>query len=503
MKYEIIPSGGLAEVTADAIVEGLYQEDQPKIGQGYLPEVTTKAVLAELRRREFDAKEGDVYVLPLLGFKQFKYLIVIGLGKKNNYDANQLRAVGAKAIKAANGYRAQKIVFHPDWLRKAKDLVGGIQALVEGIELGGYHFASYRKRTAAEQQKKHKAEEIVLMAEDRISRVKIEKGLELGKLFSEATILARDMVNTPSMDMHPEQMVSIAQSLAARGTNVTCKVFDKAGMEKLGMKASLAVGQGSKHEPRFVHLVYKPKQRSTKKIALIGKGLTFDSGGLSLKPADHMTDMKIDMAGAAAVIGVFKALPLLKPRVEVHGLFIAAENMPGGGAYRPGDVVAALDGTTIEVENTDAEGRITLADALSYAALRIKPQAMVDLATLTGAVIVALGSDISGLFCSNKELKTALVQAAGEAGETVWELPLYQPYKEQNKSKIADIRNVGGRPGGSITAALFLEKFTHDVPWAHIDVAGPVYAEKESKPEWVNGGTGWGVRLLLNYLRNL
>lgn len=502
MKYEIL-TGDLAGVTADALVEGLFQEDQPKIGQGYLTSEMAKAVLAELKRREFDAKEGDVYVLPLLGFKQFKYLIVIGLGKKNNYDVDQLRAVGAKAIKAANNYRAQKMVFHPDWLKKAKDLVAGSQALVEGVDLGGYHFSSYRKRTAAEQHKKHKAEEIVLIAGDRTSKVKIEKGISLGKLFSEATILARDMVNTPSMDMHPEQMVKIAQSLAGRGTNITCKVFDKAGMEKLGMKASLAVGQGSKHEPKFVHLIYKPKLRTSKKIALVGKGLTFDSGGLSLKPADHMTDMKIDMAGAAAVLGAFKALPELKPRVEVHGLFVAAENMPGGAAYRPGDVVAAMDGTTIEVENTDAEGRVTLADALAYASLKIKPQAMVDLATLTGAVIVALGSDISGLFCSNKELKVSLLQAARESGEAVWELPLYQPYKELNKSKIADIKNLGGRPAGSITAALFLEKFTHDIPWAHIDVAGPVYAEKETRPEWVSGGTGWGTRLLLSYLKNL
>jgi leucyl aminopeptidase len=501
MRYEIL-SGNLNQTSADAVVEGLFQETNFKIGEGYLPPETSKAILAELKRREFDAKEGDVYVLPLLGFKNFKYLIVIGLGKKSNYAADQLRAVGAKAIKAANSFRAQKIVFHPDWLKKAKDLVIGSQALVEGIELGGYHFANYHKRTAGEHRKKHKAEEIVLLAADRVSKIKIEKGVGLGKVFAEATILARDMVNTPSMDMHPEQMVKIAQSLTGRGTNITCKVTDKVGMEKLGMHASLAVGRGSDHEPKFVHLVYRPKSKRAKKIVLVGKALTFDSGGLSLKPADSMTDMKIDMAGAAAVLGVFKALPYLKLNVEVHGLFIAVENMPGGAAYRPGDVVAAMDGTTIEVENTDAEGRITLADALSYATHKIKPQVIVDLATLTGAAIVALGSDLTALFCSHKELKAALMDASKNSGENLWELPLYQPYKELIKSKIADIRNVGGRPGGAITAALFLEKFVHDVPWAHLDIAGPAYAEKESKPEWVCGGTGWGVRLILNYLKN-
>ena len=202
-----------------------------------------------------------------------------------------------------------------------------------------------------------------------------------------------------------------------------------------------------------------------------------------------MNDMKIDMAGAAAVLGLFKALPDLKPRCEVHGLFIAAENMPSGSAYRPGDIVAAMDGTTIEVENTDAEGRVTLADALAYAALKIKPQAIVDLATLTGAVI--------------KELKQLLQSASQESGEPMWELPLFKPYGDLIKSKIADVRNVGGRAGGVITAALFLEKFVHDVPWAHIDIAGPSYAEKETRAEWPVGGTGWGVRLLLNYLASL
>ncbi|MHB8831027.1 MAG: leucyl aminopeptidase [Patescibacteria group bacterium] len=501
MRYSILsePFSGLQ---ADAVVEGLFQEDKPKIGEGYLSPELSKAILAELKRREFDAKEGDVCVLPLLGHRTFKHLIIVGVGKKRNYEQDQLRSMGAKVIKAANSFRAKKIVFHPELLKRAKDQVEGTQALVEGIELGGYHFASYHKRTADEHAKKHQAEEILLLAFDRSSRLKIEKGMALGKLLAEATILARDMVNTPSMDMYPEQMVKIAQSFSGRGTGITCKVLDRAGMEKLGMKASLAVGQGSMHEPKFVHLVYKPsKPKYPKKIALVGKALTFDSGGLSLKPSEHMTDMKIDMAGAAAVLGVFKALSQLKPSVEVHGIFIAVENMPSGSAYRPGDVVTAMDGTTIEVENTDAEGRVTLADALSYATHKIKPQVIVDLATLTGAVITALGSDMTGLFCGNKELKTSLFEAAQASGEQMWELPLYQPYKELIKSKIADVKNLGGRAGGVITSALFLEKFVHDVPWAHLDIAGTAYAEKESKPEWVQGGTGWGVRLLLNYLR--
>lgn len=501
MNYTILKDGA-EELAVDAVVECVQQEDELRLSPDHVAPDLAKMIMAELKKRDFTAKEGDVCVFPLWD-KKVRNLVVIGLGKKRNPDTEQLRSAGAKAIKAANGIRAKKIAFSADWLKKAKDLQTGVQALVEGVELGGYHFSTYRKRSLHENGKKHQAEEIIFLAADRQARIKVEKGIANGLAFAEGTILARNLVNTPAMDMHPEQMVKVAQSLSGRGTGITCKVADRAGMERLGMKASLAVGQGSSHEPKFVQLTYKPKgNKKVKKIVLIGKALTFDSGGLSIKPADGMIDMKIDMAGAAAVLGVFKALPGLKPNVEVHGFFIAAENMPSGSAYRPGDVVSVMDGTTIEVENTDAEGRITLADALSYASQRTKPHAIIDLATLTGAVIVALGSDISGLFSNDKPLKTALMQAGEKSGEQMWELPLHQPYRDLIKSKIADVKNVGGRAAGVITAALFLEKFVHGTPWAHIDIAGPAYAEKESRPEWVNGGTGWGVRLLLNYLRD-
>ncbi|MDD2785485.1 MAG: leucyl aminopeptidase [Patescibacteria group bacterium] len=504
MRFEITGEA-LESLSADAVVEGLYQEDEPKIGEGYLPPELGKAVLSELKRRQFDSKEGEVCVLPLLGNKKIKYLIVVGVGKKRNYEQDQLRSIGAKAVKAANGIKIKKLIFHPDLIKRAKDVAEGVQGLTEGVELGSYNFSSYKKHTAQEGAKKHKLEDVVFVSLDRQIKSKIEKGLETGKMASEAVCLARDLVNTPSMDMHPDQMAFVAQSLAGRGTGITCKVIDKTGMEKLGMRASIAVGQGSVFETKLIHLVYHPatKKKDLKKIALVGKAVTFDSGGLSLKSAEHMIDMKIDMAGAASVLGVFKALPHLNLNVEVHGVFIAVENMPSGSAYRPGDVVSAMDGTTIEVENTDAEGRITLADAIAYSALKIKPDAIIDLATLTGAVIIALGSDVTALLSSNKELKSALINAANSAHESMWELPLYQPYKDLIKSKIADVKNVGGRPGGVITAALFLEKFTHNIPWAHLDIAGPSYCEKETRPEWVIGGTGWGVRLLLNYLKNL
>jgi leucyl aminopeptidase len=274
-------------------------------------------------------------------------------------------------------------------------------------------------------------------------------------------------------------------------------------MEKMGMRAALAVARGSVNPPMGVHLTYHPKKKAKKVIAIVGKAVTFDSGGLSIKPADGMMTMNLDMAGAASVIGLFQALPLIAPNVEVHGIFLAVENMPSGSAYRPGDVVKAMNGVAIEVLNTDAEGRVTLADALTYAE-RLKPDAIIDLATLTGACVVALGEDIAGYMGNDRKLLDRLAGAAKEAGEEMWELPLYQPYKELIKSKIGDIKNIGGgKWGGALTAGLFLSYFVNQTPWVHIDIAGPSYAEKETRPDLPYGGTGFGVRTLVRYLQGL
>ena len=493
----------LSEVACDMLVEGVWQGENLSLGS-YLQSNLRQAVINELERRKYKGKEGELVVLPLLGHPSIKHLLIAGLGEKRGRRSDRVRTLAAKIIKSAHAAQISNIVIHPGLITAMKDKDRDIQAFVEGVELASYQFSSFRKHTAEEESKKKTVNSIIFLIAGKKLKNILQKGIERGLLFSSATILARDMVNTPSMRMHPEEMANIAKSLADRNSSITCKIRGLKEMQDLGMLASLAVGQGSVHEPKFVHLFYKPKKanKNTKRIALVGKAVTFDSGGLNLKPESGMIDMKIDMAGAAAVLGVFKALPDLCPNIEVHGLFIAVENMPSGSAYRPGDVVSAMDGTTIEVENTDAEGRITLADALAYAALEIKPDAIIDLATLTGAVIVALGSDISGLLGNNDKLKQEILSASKLAGEPIWELPMYHAYSELIKSKIADVKNVGGRPGGVITAALFLEKFIHDVPWAHLDIAGPSYVEKETRAECPIGGTGWGVRTLLEYLWN-
>jgi leucyl aminopeptidase len=278
------------------------------------------------------------------------------------------------------------------------------------------------------------------------------------------------------------------------------RVMERAECAKMGMGAFVGVAQGSEEPPKFIHLTYTPKGRPRRRVVLIGKGITFDSGGLDLKTADGMLRMKDDMSGAAGVLGIFQALPQLRPPVEVHGLIAATENMPSGTAQRPGDIVRAMNGLTIEIGNTDAEGRLTLADALAYAVREIKPDEMVDMATLTGAVVIALGQGLSGVMASDDALATRLLAAAETAGERMWRLPLHEEYKDGLKSEVADLNNISSQRGaGAIVAGLFMREFTEGVPWAHLDIAGTAFTEREL-PLGPKGATGVGVRTLLGYL---
>lgn len=314
---------------------------------------------------------------------------------------------------------------------------------------------------------------------------------------------ARHLVNQPASHMSPNILAQEARRIAKASPDISVQVFNRKQAEKKNFSAFLAVAKGSKEEPYVIHLKYTPKKKPKKSIALIGKGITFDSGGLSLKPAQSMETMKVDMAGAATVLGLFSILPYISPDVAVHGIILACENMPSGDAYRPGDVVTAMNGKTIEVLNTDAEGRVTLADALVYASI-LAPDAIVDLATLTGACVVALGETYAGLFGNDKSLNGHIMKSAEDAGEGIVEFPLPEEYRPTVQSQIADLRNTSFmKTGGAITAALFLQSFVglqkgtkKQIPWAHLDIAGPIYAEMPLIPYWQYGATGYGVRTL-------
>jgi len=368
-------------------------------------------------------------------------------------------------------------------------------AVAEGIHLGTYRFDRYRSE--ARSGHRH-LREIAVAAGDAPLR-EVTEGLSLGETTSSATNFARDLVNIPAGDLYPEKMEEIARQTAEE-SKLGFKVFGPDELRRMRMEGILGVGQGSKRAPRLIQLEYKPEERPLRKVALVGKGLTFDSGGLSLKTSEGMETMKCDMAGSATVLATLKILPELAPRTEVVGLMGMAENMPGGGALRPGDVLRISNGTTVEVRNTDAEGRLVLADALSYASTLPDVAEAIDLATLTGAIVVALGPMAAGVMGNDRGMVDDILAAAERAGEPMWPLPLYEEYLEHIKSDIADIKNTGIRWGGAITAALFLSRFVRKgLRWAHLDIAGPAFGDKEYS-YIKKGGSGVGVRTLTRYL---
>jgi leucyl aminopeptidase len=394
------------------------------------------------------------------------------------------------------------------------------KAITEGALLGSYHYTVYHGEETMAEHEKRRAEAITILAPDAASAKQIEAGIAEGRTSAGATIFARDLVNTPASDMTPKHLVEIAKDIAKKSKRISLEVFDAAEAKRRGMGAFLAVAKGSEEPSYFIHLSYKPphfanasqgkhtkikKLQATshklKRVFLVGKGITFDSGGLSLKTSKHMESMKTDMAGGAAVLAVFRELDALAPRAEVHGVVPVTENMPSGKATKPGDIARAMNGKTIEILNTDAEGRLILADALAFA-VQQKADAVVDLATLTGSCIEALGQEVAGLFGNNRQLAKQLMTAAEAAGEYVWELPLVKEYQSLIKSKAADLKNItgGGVGAGSITAALFLKEFVGTTPWAHLDIAGPAWAERETFASVPIGGTGFGVRTLIEFL---
>lgn len=456
-----------------------------------------------LRQERFDGAQHTRVLLPTFGNMKARKICVIGLGETSPLKADALRVIGGQVMKMAKEGKAKRIAA----VLPIEDFSGSeheaaIQAFIEGIVLGAYEFRDHFG-TRMREKDRLTISSVFLLESNALRRKMIERCIERAGVYISATSHARDLINTSPRHMKPVDLVAAAKAVAKRGSGITCKVYDRSAMERMGMGAALAVAEGSAHAPYFVHLSYVPKRTSSHRIAFVGKGVTFDSGGLSLKPADSMTNMKIDMGGAAVVIGVFSALSRLAIPVEAHGVFAAVENMPSGTSYRPGDVVRAMNGMTIEILNTDAEGRVTMADSLSYVVKRIKPDAIIDFATLTGAVIVALGDDCTGFMSNDRPLARSIGSAAKRAGELFWELPLIAHYDEALRSKVADVNNLGGRSAGAIKAGLFLKHFVSNTPWAHCDIAGPVFCEKEYRADIPYGGTGVGVRTALAYLEDL
>jgi len=477
-----------ADVLALFVIEGGLDRQKAVLA---LNDSLDGALLASASSAEFTGKADQLLELCTLGQLPAKRLVLIGVGPKRGFDEAAVRNYAATAARAANSANARSLA-----LAVPEKIPGvGLRAVSEGLVLGAYRFTKYLTGDRAPHARLDEA--VVLKLEGRptpADRRAIDSGMEIGY----AVRIARDAVNEPANVLTPEALARLARRVA-RKHRLKVKVLDRQGIVEAGMKLHAAVGQGSVNEPRFIHLSYLPDKPKAK-LAFVGKGLTFDSGGLCIKPAAGMGEMKSDMAGAAAVIGLMAAVAVVGPGVEVHGIVGAAENMPDAGAYRPGDVFGSLDGKTVEIVNTDAEGRLVLADALTYAR-RLEPDLIVDAATLTGACVVALGKTCTGYFTGQEQLARRIERAAREAGEAMWRLPLVEEMREQLKSDVADLKHTGERWGGAISAALFLREFVGEIPWVHCDIAGPALSDR-AKGAVPKGGTGHGVLTFLRLVEN-
>ncbi|MBF0321025.1 MAG: leucyl aminopeptidase [Nitrospirae bacterium] len=445
--------------------------------------------------KEFTGKHGELTLIHLLKGSVEKALLV-GLGKAAEITAEKLRRAGGKALKYLKGLGAATAALSTA-IFKEQALLHGAQHntafyFIEGGLLSLYDYKRYKK-PEPQMNKRKELKSLTLLDADGESSGGFSKWLDI---VIPATAYARDLVNTPSADMTPTILGETAKSLSGRRVKV--KILDADDAKKEGMWSYLSVSKGSTEPPRFIVIEYKGGSKGAP-VAINGKSITFDSGGLSLKPADGMEKMKYDMAGGAAALGIIKAVSELSLPVNLVAILPATENMPGGSATRPGDVVTAITGKTIEILNTDAEGRLVLADAMGYAIKHYKPAAVIDLATLTGACSIALGNEAIAMMGNNEPLMDNLKKAAAETYERVWQMPLYEEYKDYLKSDIADIKNIGGRTGGLVTAAYFLSEFAGDTPWVHLDIASTAFADKD-KPYICKGATGIGVRLIVNFL---
>jgi len=422
-------------------------------------------------------------------------LLLVGLGKRDALNPGRIRRASATALRRVRDMQVGDMTVGT-YGDLPLDPEAAAQAFAEGLELGAYQFKRYRTGLSDEQTFRVGRAHLFT----RNGGERIRQAVYVGQKIARGVILARELVNGPGYAMTPAVLGDQAQSLGKEyGLKVT--VLDKAQLTEQGFGGILAVGKGSDNEPRFIVMEYNGAKNGAPTICLVGKGLTFDSGGLSLKPPEAMETMKSDMAGAAAVYGAMQAAAELELPLHVVGIVSAAENMPSSGSYRPGDVVTTLSGKTVEVLNTDAEGRIILSDALYYAQ-RYQPEAIVELSTLTGAIIIALGSHAIGMMSTDQKLADRMIRAGEASGERVWQLPLWDEYHEMIKSEIADIKNMAGRPAGSITAGAFLAAFVGDYPLVHLDIAGTAWVTNPTKPYEIHGGTGVGVRLLSSFLRN-
>ncbi len=479
----------------DAVVLPLLEGRKLTDSGKALQQASGKTIPSFLRKQDLSGSFGKSRTLYGVTGAFTRRVMLLGAGDAKKLTLHKLRLLAAKAARKLDAGGAQDVsLFLPELAVRGATLADKVQAVAEGIWLGLYRFDKYQHHA---HQHNRTLQSATIMIASRRDLDEARLALARASAIAGGVNFARDLANEPGNVCTPEYLGEQAAALSHAQLNVT--VMDRQAIEQAGLNALLAVNQGSAKAPRFIVLDYRGGAQADAPVALVGKGLTFDAGGISLKPGPQMEEMKYDMCGAAAVLGIFKAATELNLAVNLLGVIPSTENLLGAAAYKPGDIITGhKKDISIEIQNTDAEGRIILSDALSYAAAQ-QPAEIIDFATLTGACVIALGSHASGLMGNDEKLKQALKASGDFTYDRVWELPMHEEYQEQIKSDIADIRNIGGREAGTITAACFLSRFVGDIPWAHLDIAGTAWNMKGSELS-AKGATGAGVRLLMDYL---
>jgi leucyl aminopeptidase len=484
-------TGDLNKISADALIVGVFENGEGSDFEKDLDKALSNAVAELRKKKEIKGKVSELTVIHSLGRIAAAKVAILGLGKKKDLYATKLRSAVADACRCLQRKNNLDLALAlPDVGLTAKEIG---RAAAEAAYLGSYSFRKHLTKEADYGDLKS----FSILSEIKLDKNEFDTGVKKGETVAQAVTLARDMGNEPSNFMTPQDMADTAERVA-KESGFKVEVLERRDMEKLGMGGLLGVSKASfdKNPPKLIIMRYKGRDAEGWDLALVGKGLTFDTGGISIKPADKMEDMKFDMCGGAATIAAMGAIAKLKYKVNIIAAVPATENMPDGGAYKPGDVLKMFTGKTVEVISTDAEGRLILADALGYIN-KEKPAAIIDMATLTGACVIALGGITTAAITNNQPLVEKVIKAGATAGERIWQLPGYDEYKEQYKSDYADFKNVGGRPAGTITAGLFLGEFVGETPWVHLDIAGTAYGEKE-KGHITKGGSGVPVSTLVN-----
>lgn len=484
-------NSSILDWSGDALAIGLFEDAVEVTGDlATLDEKLSGTVKELIEEMEFKGKAGSIVCTRVGSKSSVRKILLVGLGKSEKLKLDSLRLGAAACARSAKKEKCKTLgISLPIY---NNDPAATAQAIAEAVELALYQDNRFKSEP---EEKGLKLEQIDLLGLNGQ-----EKAIACSRQICAGVILARQLVAAPANEVTPIAIAEIAQQIANEH-GLTIEILEREECEKLGMGAFLGVAQASDLPPKFIHLTYKPQETPRRKLGIIGKGLTFDSGGLNIKGAGSGIEMmKIDMGGAAATFGAAKAIAQLKPDVEVHFISAVTENMISGKAIHPGDILKASNGKTIEVNNTDAEGRLTLADALVFAE-KLELDAIIDLATLTGACVIALGDDIAGLWSSDDTLANQITEAAATTGEKIWRMPLEEKYFEGMKSLIADMKNTGPRGGGAISAAMFLKQFVKETPWAHLDIAGPVWTEKDNGYNSA-GATGFGVRTLVSWVLN-